>query len=350
VVASDARAALVAFCEAFALPAATSLAAKDCMLDAHPLALGVVGSYSRRCANQAVAEADLVMFAGSRTGGQVTNNWSIPRTGTPVIQIDVNPENIGRNYPGTLAILADARLALEGLTARAPARPPAGRAAWLARVAGLKTAWREAADTRRLASADPMRPEEICAEISNALPPDGILVSDTGHSGMWTGAMVELRHPGQRYIRCAGSMGWGFPGALGVKCARPDRPVVCFTGDGGFYYHLTELETAARYDIPVVVVVNNNGSYGADRGPGRNPNSIGPTSEADLSWRFSGQHDFAQIAKELGCEGVRIERPTDLSGALRNALSSNKPVVLDVLTDATASYPRAWTPGALAHV
>ena len=99
----------------------------------------------------------------------------------------------------------------------------------------------------------------------------------------------------------------------------------------------------------MVVVVNNNGAYGADRRSEPNPYRRDDSREADLSWKF-GQHNFAQIAKELGCDGVRVERPTDLGSALQNALASGKPVVLDVLTDPTASHPRAWTPPALARV
>ncbi|HET6320218.1 MAG TPA: thiamine pyrophosphate-dependent enzyme, partial [Chloroflexota bacterium] len=120
-------------------------------------------------------------------------------------------------------------------------------------------------------------------------------------------------------------------------------------GDGGFYYHLAELETAARYDVPVVVVVNNNGQYGAERPAEGNPYRRDESRDADRAWKF-GQHNFAQIAKELGCDGVRVERPTDLASALQSALSSGKPTVLDVLTDPTAAHPRAWTPPALAHV
>jgi acetolactate synthase-1/2/3 large subunit len=121
--------------------------------------------------------------------------------------------------------------------------------------------------------------------------------------------------------------------------------VVCFTGDGGSYYHLTELETAARYGVPVVVVVNNNGQYGSDRSAEPNPYRRGDSLEGDLSWKF-GDVDFAQIAKELGCEGVRVEQPTDLNRALQVALASGKPTVVDVLTDRTARHPAAWTPPA----
>jgi acetolactate synthase I/II/III large subunit len=343
VAASGARRELVAFCEAFRLPVATSLNAKDCILDSHPLNVGVPGTYSRSCANRAVAEADLIVFVGSQAGGQVTHFWRVPEAGTPIVQIDINPLHIGRSYPDTLPIAADAKLALAGLAALAPAEPPAGRPAWLSRIAELKDDWRRGGDSARNASASPMRPEEIAAEVSKALPRDAFLVSDTGHSGMWTGALVELSHPEQRYIRCAGSLGWGLPGAIGVQCAAPARKVICWCGDGGLYYHLAELETAARYGINVIVVCNNNSSlnqeyrlvvdaYGGTLGPG---------------WReINGFRDidFSKVAESLGCVGLRATKRSEFREALHLALGLDGPVVIDAVTDPMAMAERAWVP------
>jgi Thiamine pyrophosphate enzyme, C-terminal TPP binding domain len=132
--------------------------------------------------------------------------------------------------------------------------------------------------------------------------------------------------------------GWGFPASIGVKCALGSRPVICFTGDGGVYYHLAELETAVRHQIQVVVVVNHNGAYGAERRSEPNPYRRDDSPEADLSWKF-GQHNLAQIAKELGCKGVRTERPTDVSSALQSALASGEPTVL--CTDRSNRGPTA---------
>lgn len=345
VVASDARRELVAFCEAFALPVATSLNAKDCVLEAHPLNIGVPGSYSRRCANEAIAAADLVIFVGSQAGVQVTHFWRVPVAGTPIVQIDINPVMIGRNYPDTLPVLADAKVALAALRALAPAAPPVGRAAWITRVQEFKKVWREAADVYRTASRNPMRPEERAAEISNALPRDGILVSDTGHSGMWTGTMVEFRHPEQSYIRCAGSLGWGLPGAIGVQCAAPDRKVVLFTGDGGFYYHLGELETAARYGINVVVVCNNNSSLNQEY------HSVVAAYGGTLGPHWRDVHcfrdtDFGKVAEPLGCVGLRVTTRREFREALGHALTLDQPVVIDAVTDAAAMAASAWVPPA----
>lgn len=343
VVWSEAQAEVVALAERLGIPVATSLNAKGAIADTHALAVGVVGTYSRTCANRAVSEADLVFFIGSHTGSQVTARWQIPKPGTPVVQLDIDAEEIGRNYPVQAALLGDARTVLKQMLDAAGNRKRS-RAPWLERVGALVQEWRALVAAQYDSEAVPMRPERVCREISNVLPEGAVLVSDTGHSGIWTGAVVNFRKPGQRLIRCAGSLGWGFPGALGVKCALPAAPVLCFTGDGGFYYHLSELETAARYGINLVVVVNNNGALNQeiphfDRAYGGDPQERG----RDM-WGFSNV-DFAQVAQSLGCVGMRVERPGDMAGALEKAFAAGKPVVIDTVTDYRAFSPKTWVPG-----
>lgn len=119
-------------------------------------------------------------------------------------------------------------------------QPVEARTEWLNVVQHLVQEWRSAVAPLANSDASPIRPERLCKELTDWLPANAALVTDTGHSGIWTGTMVDARHPDQMFIRCAGSLGWAFPAALGVKCALPERPVVCFTGDGGFWYHLSE--------------------------------------------------------------------------------------------------------------
>ena len=328
---SGAQAALLGVAERLALPVATSLNARGAIPDTHPLCVGLVGGYARNCANQAVAEADVVFFVGSRTGGQVTGNWKFPRIGTNVIQLDIEPDELGRNYPG-LSLLGDARTVLEQMhTAASDASPPP-RDAWLQRVRALVARWREETEAKRRSGAAPIRPERVCREITEALPADAIVVCDTGHSGIWAGTMIDFTKPGQHLIRSAGSLGWAFPGSLGVKCALPDTPVLCFTGDGALYYHIAELETAARYGIDVIVVVNNNSALSQeielfDQGyRGRAP------QRAREMWSFN-ETNFARVAEAFGCVGMRVERTEDLPAALSRALAARKPVVIDVVTD-----------------
>lgn len=346
VIASGAEGQLKAFAEQLQIPVATSLNGKASMPDNHPLSVGVVGNYSRECANRAVCEADLVFFIGSKTGGQTTVDWAVPQTGTAVIQLDINAVELGRNYPNSMSLNGDAKAILQQLTTTAQQEKGADFSAWLSHTQGLVSEWRKHFEPLLKSNATPIRPERICQEISNALPADGVVVSDTGHSGMWTGAMIQLNQPGQSYVRCAGSMGWGFPGAMGVKCALPDQAVVCFTGDGAFYYHIAELETAARFNINLVVVVNNNGAlnqeiplwdsaYGSKEAAAQaDPNPL---------WKFE-PINFAELAESLGCVGMRVTDPNELQGALKKAFSLNAPVVIDVVSDINAFAKKAWTP------
>ncbi|OGA44928.1 MAG: hypothetical protein A3F74_25765 [Betaproteobacteria bacterium RIFCSPLOWO2_12_FULL_62_58] len=339
---SGAQAEVVALAEKLQIPVATSLNAKGTILDTHPLAVGVVGTYSRACANRTVGESDLVFYIGSHTGGQVTARWQVPRPGKPVIHLDIDAREMGRNYPAKVALLGDARTVLRQMLAVAVAGGAAKRAPWLAKVRGFVEEWRASVAANVNSDAVPMRPERVCREITRALPEGGVLVCDTGHSGIWAGSMVDFTKPGQRLIRCAGSLGWGFPGALGVKCALPDSAVICFTGDGGFYYHLAELETAARYGINLVVVVNNNGALNQeiphfDKAYGGDPDERGREM-----WGFTDVN-FKKVAESLGCVGMRVEKPAELPGALKQALAVRRPVVIDAVTDHRAFSQKTWT-------
>ena len=338
VTASQAGKEVVELAEMLSIPVVTSLNGKGTILDDHSLAVGVVGSYSRWCANRAVSEADLVVFIGSHTGSQITHDWRIPRAGTSVIQIDIDPLELGRNYPTKVALLGDARVTVRRLIE--VLEPMRQRTEWLQQVQRLVGEWRADMEPICNSNASPIRPERLCQELADVLPSDAILVSDTGHSASWTGTMVDLKQPGQSYIRCAGSLGWGFPAALGAKCALPERPVICFTGDGGFWYHIAELETALRWGINTVTVVNNNHSLNqVKRGVERD--YAGQPGNSDEVWQFM-DIDFAKIAQTIGCSGVRVRQPGELRGALEKAFASDKPAVIDVVCDIEAVPPLAW--------
>ena len=341
VIRSEAQKEVVELAEKLSIPVATAINAKATLPDNHPLNAGVPGAYSRDCANRALAETDLAFFIGSHTGGQVTNNWMFPPVGTKVIQLDIDPAELGRNYPNAVSVLGDAKTTLRHMINTA-GKPAAGAAEWAKRVQELVASWRAENAEMRNADVAPIRPERLCKEISEALPPNGIVVSDTGHAGIWTARFIELKHPGQAYYRTAGSLGWGFPAALGVKCAHPDRPVVCFTGDGGFYYHIAELETARRHNINAVIVVNNNSALNQEI----NLNAIAydgkPRGRHEEMWRMPDVN-FAKMAESFGCVGIRVEKPGELAGALKKAIAMNKPVVVDVVTDMYAIAPHPWT-------
>jgi len=331
---------IVELAEMLSIPVATSLNGKEIILDSHPLSVGVVGTYSRWCANRVVSEADLVLFIGSHTGDQVTNEWTIPKVGTPVIQIDIDLSELGRSYPNTVPLLGDAKVTVRKMKESVKGR--ISRKSWTERARQLVGEWRKEAEPLLHSDAAPIRPERLCKEITDTLPADGILVSDTGYAGIWTGAMIDLTHPKQSYIRAAGSLGWGFPAAMGAKCAAPDRPVICFIGDGGFFYHLGELETASRCGINVVTVVNNNHCLrqcveGINKAYGDRPGN------RDEQCKFQDVH-FAKVAQEMGCVGIRVTKPDEIADAVRKALASHRPAVVDVITDPAVKAPNPWTP------
>jgi acetolactate synthase-1/2/3 large subunit len=338
--ASGAQAELVALAEALAIPVATSLNGKDSIPGTHPLSVGVVGSYSRESANRVVNQADLVCFIGSETGGMTTHFWAVPKIGTAAIQIDINPEALGRNYPLKAAVLGDAKKVLARMRELADAGSTKKRQAWTDQAQSMCKEWYEKYRPLLTSDAVPMRPERICAELTKNLPDNGIVVVDTGHAGLWMGGMYDLTGANQSYMRSAGHLGWAFPAGLGAKCAAPERPVVVFTGDAGFWYHIGEVETAVRWRMNTVTVVNNNASgnqskRGFDRVYGGKQ-----TEQALELWTYT-KVNFARIAEDMGAIGIRVEKPAEFAPALNRALTADRPVIIDVVTDIDALAPLA---------
>jgi acetolactate synthase-1/2/3 large subunit len=338
--ASGAGPELLALGEALAAPIATSLGGHGLIPTRHALSIGCAGNYAAPPANQIVHEAELVVFVGCHTGDQVTHTWRIPDIATKVVQIDIDPLELGRSYPNTLGLMGDPKATLARLVA-ALGRPMRDRT-FAERAAGIVAAWRAARAPRLASNAVPVLPDRLCAEITAALPEDGILVADTGYSGIWTSTLIELNGTAQTYLRAAGSLGWAFPAALGAKCAAPRRKVICWSGDGALYYHATELETARRRGIAIVLVVNNNSGFGQgwpniQRMQGNKPGDV-----AELV-RF-GPTNFADLARAFGVRSIRVEEPSRIAMALREALAADETVLVDVATDIDARAPEPWLP------
>jgi acetolactate synthase I/II/III large subunit len=338
--ASGAGPEVLALGEVLAAPIGTSLGGRGLVPTRHRLSIGCPGNYAAPPANQIVHEADLVVFIGCHTGDQVTHTWRIPSLETEVVQIDIDPLELGRSYPRTLGLMGDPKATLAKLLTALG--KPARDASFADRAAGIVAAWREARASLLASNAAPILPDRLCAEITRALPEDGILVGDTGYSGIWTSTLIELNGTTQTYLRAAGSLGWSFPAALGAKCAAGKRKVICWSGDGAIYYHLTELETARRRGIAIVLVINNNSGFGQgwpniQRQQGNKPGDV-----RELV-RF-GPTDFADVARVFGLRGIRVEEPSQIAPALREALASDETVVVDVNTDIDARAPEPWLP------
>ena len=214
---------ILALAEKLAMPIAYAVDGNGLVPPEHPLCLGPVGTYSRWCANQAVSEADLVLFVGSGTGDQVTNMWKIPHPGTPVIEVNIEPSQAGVNYPNLCSLIGDAKVAVGLLASAVSARR--GQTEWSQRAAGLVKAWREELEPLMSSGDLPIRPERLCREITQALPENAVLVSCTGNSAIWSGSMIELTKPGQSYSPGHGRLsGLGLPRLPGHQVRRPGAP------------------------------------------------------------------------------------------------------------------------------
>lgn len=338
---SGAQSALTELAELLQIPVATSLNGKDTFPGEHPLNVGVPGLYSRASANHVLLEADLVFYVGSQTGSQLTLNWQVPPPGTQVLQLDIDPTELGRHFEHTTGLLGDAREGLRQLHAAVPAGARGRWSGWTERAKDLVQRWRAQEAPRTASDQVPLRPERICAELSSGLPEDAILVSDTGHSGMWTGGYVDLKS-GQSYLRAAGSLGWGLPAALGAKLAAPHRPVVLFTGDGGLWYHVAELETAGRWQIPAVIVVNNNRSLNQEIRPYTDAYGGKLHGRHHELWHFADV-DLAAMAETMGVMGLTVRKADEFAPALEQALEARAPVLINTVTEIEAMAPRGNT-------
>ena len=329
--------------EALSIPVATSLNAMSLVPDNHPLYIGVPGTYSRSCANKILVRADLVLYIGSQTAGQVTHFWKIPPAGTAVIQIGIDASDLGRNYPNAVSVLGDAKVTLQALNQAVAGGKEKRNVKWTEETGAAVKAWRAEVQPLRDSDAVPMRPERIMKELGAWLPQDTIVVCDTGHAGMWSAQQLWVSRPWD-FIRAAGSLGWAFPASLGAKVAMPKKPVVCFTGDGGFWYHLQELETAVRCNIPTVTVVNNNNALNQETMIFRQAYGGKPSPKEGEMWHFSSTVNFSAVAETMGALGIRVTKPAEIRSALDRAISSGRPAVVEVMSDIEALAPNPWEP------
>ena len=323
------------------LPVATTVMGKGCVAETHPLSVGVVGYFMAPRGRSShvrslVTEADVVLLIGNRTNQNGTDSWQLYPQGARYIHIDIDGTEVGRNYEA-VRLVGDARLTIEALADALRARDLSAREHGRASVEAAIAAGRRKHDADMATldmDASPLRPERLMVDLDAQLTPESIVVADASYASIWVANFLTARKPGQRFITPRGlaGLGWGVPFALGAKAARPDAPVVCLTGDGGFAHVWAELETARRMRLPVTVIVLNN-------------QILGYQKHAELS--LFGDHtdvvdfepvDHAALARACGCEGVRVERAKDFTPALAAALASGKVTVLDVVTDERA-YP-----------
>lgn len=352
---SQGEAELVRLAERLAIPVATSPLGKGVIDGRHPLSLGTTGRNGTYMANAATRNADIILALGTGFDDRSTSAWlpgftySIPPT--KLIHVDIDPTEIGKNFPATIGLLGDVKVVLTqmlgALAPREDLSSPA-RQNWLAKIATWRDKWEGHVSGHRQSDAVPIRPERVVSELRAALPENGIVLADVGVHHNWLVSEFEA-YQSRTLLQSFGyaSMGFGIAGALGAKLAAPDRPVVSVCGDGGFLMLPSPIATAVEYDIPVVWVVWNNYGYCSIRD--QQLGYFGRQREVATSFRKEKTGDFisadyAAMARSMGADGIRVERPQDLGEQLRLALQSHRPTVLDVRVDreitptATASW------------
>jgi acetolactate synthase I/II/III large subunit len=348
---TDAAAALSRVQEVAHIPVFTTNMGKGSVDECHPLSCGVLGaltgprSLGRRM-RAVLDEADVVLLVGTRTNQNGTDSWRLIPGAAAVIHIDIDPQEIGRNYPA-LRLVGDAATTLEALHQALQAGDMGLRRTRRPHLEKrIDEAWR-AFDIDRAPLTEsngvPIRPERIMKAVQEVLTPETTVVADASYSSMWVVGQLRGMRSGMRFITPRGlaGLGWGLPLAIGARLARPHHPVIAIVGDGGFAHSWAEIETMVRSNVPVVVIVINNGvlGYQKDAETVKFGRSTTACRLSDVS------HD--EIARACGCEAIRIDAPGDLAPALRRALQSERPWLIDVISTPDAHPPLSLYDGTL---
>ena len=331
---SEAGRELTAFVQKLAIPVISSPNGMGCLDMTDPLSLGFIGRNGAFPANEAGRRADLVIAIGARFDDRSASSWlpgyswNFPHS--KLIHVDLDPAELGRNYPPDLGVLADARTFLRQLLAEADRRRVTAGAtkAWLAEIGRWRAAWDKFTRPNFEIHGSPIRPERIVADCQAVLPDDAILACDVGVNHNWYMQFWNARRP-QTMLNSWGfsGMGFGAAGALGAKLAAPDRPVVAIAGDGCFTMVPHVLCTAVEYDIPVVWVIWNNFGWVSIRDI--QLGMFGGREHGTMFHQGANQKpynpDFAAWARACGVDAVTVTKSQDFRGALENAVKANKP-------------------------
>jgi acetolactate synthase-1/2/3 large subunit len=340
---SRAVAELAWFQDVAGIPVATTLMGKGSVAESHPLSLGVAGYVMGRYAlghytKAVIDEADAILLIGTRTNQNGTNGWKVFPRSARFIHLDIDSREVGRNYE-SFRLVGDAKLTLAALrTAYEALDSSSVRQGRAAREAFISAAHeRRRKEVAKLVTSDqsPIRPERVMGELSKFVTPQTLVCADASYSTVWVGTYIDALEAGMRFITPRGlaGIGWGFPIALGVALANPGKRVVNLSGDGGFGYAWSEMETATRHGLKLVQIVLNNSVLGYQQ----------DAEDATYSRHTPGLHfsnvDHSLVAKACGWHSARVEKAADLPAAMAAAFASDKPAFIEVISD-----PKAWPP------
>ncbi len=333
------------------LPVATTVMGKGSVDETHPLSLGVMTYFlgpngSGRHQRPLLESADVVLLIGTRTNQNGTDSWKLYPKGATFIHLDIDGNEVGRNYEA-MRLVGDAKLTLSALTHAIVALNSSirkeARTAVEKKIAAGRAAFFKESEEVRKSDAMPIRPERIMQEIQSQLTDNSIVVADASYSSIWIANFLVSLKAGMRFITPRGlaGLGWGFPMALGVKVAQPQKEVFCVVGDGGFGHVWSELETAARMGIKVTLILINNGILGYQK----------HAENVKFGDHTSAVHfkpvDHAAIARNSGCDGIRVTDPKELAAAIAQAKKNTGTTLIEVICDENAFPPITfYTPDA----
>ncbi len=321
--------------EMLTIPVVTTFTGKGVLPDDHPLALGVVGIFANTPGGeQTLRSADLVFMIGTKNSQSSTFLWTVPTPEQKVIHLDIDPGEVGRIFRTDVGLVGDARLGIQAvldvLKKKGEYTPDQDR---LKKLEVLKEDWEKQMGELFATDDVPIKPHAVMAALNETMGPEDILVCDAGFASAWGGMYFLQKQAGRHCAFPRGMAGLGFtvPAGIGAQLGSPKSRVVTLAGDGAFGYVLADLATQVELNLPVINIVLNNSAFGwvkwAERAWYKNS-----FSASDLS-----RIEFAKVAEGLGCVGMKVEKPAELTKALEEALSLNRPVVLEVITDAVTT-------------
>jgi acetolactate synthase-1/2/3 large subunit len=327
---SGAHDELLKLAETFSIPVAQTLSGKGAIPCTHPLSVGLFGRWSR-IANDLIESSDCILAAGCKMGEIATKRFALVPSGHPFIHLDIVAEEIGRTTATDVALWGDAAEGLRDLhdsTIDDAEELQGRREGYLTEIAERMSAWRAEAEPRYTSTERPVHMARLIRELQGVMPDEGILVVDGGFAAHWTGLLYDSTRSGRSYIANRGfaSIGYGLPGTMGAQLAASDSPVVGITGDGGFNMVLGELETARRLGLGFTLAIVNNAASGYVKA--LQHSMFGARYQSsDLS-----ETNYANVARELGCHGIRVEDPDELRKAFAEGIANrDAPTIVDVV-------------------
>jgi acetolactate synthase I/II/III large subunit len=329
VIMGNASSELTEFAEALQIPVATSYNGRGAIREDHPLSIGRAGEYTPSYSRRLLDQADVLIALGYRFTDVSTEGWKIASQ-CEIIQIDLDPVEIGKNFPADVGIVGNVKEVLPQILMELKSRSESmvRRSDWAEQVSASRTQWKSWYSSIENSDNVPIKPQRVMKELAKFIDDEMIIAAGAGRAKMWAASVLSILKP-RMWIHSGGYavMGYELCGALSAKLARPDATVIAICGDASFQMHAQELATAVEQEAPFLAVVLNDMMLASIR------NAQLKKYGKDFGTSFKLDVNLANVAKAFGAEGHRIEKPSDLSEGIRAGLESSRPYVLDVVID-----------------